>query len=312
MAAARTCGIALTLLPVLYCRSGFGATTVGPGQSRFANTLDAFLGLLERCDTAAREQPLLTIGVAPHSLRAVDAAALSGLLSAAGAGRPVHMHVAEQQREVDECLAHSGARPVEWLLENHPLDSRWCLVHATHTLPGERSRAAAAEATVGLCPTTEADLGDGIFEAEHWANAGGCFGIGSDSNLRISVREELRLLEFTQRLRSGRRNVMADGGRSCGRFLYETAAFGGGRALGQPVGRMEAGRRADLVELDAETPGLAGLSGDALLDSYIFAGDERMISSVWVAGKPLILAGRHEHEARIEADFARVMRKLRS
>jgi len=312
MAAAQASGIALTLLPVLYCRSGFGADSVNDRQRRFATGVDGYLALLAACDAVASGNPLFRIGLAPHSLRAVDEASLAAVLQAAGPGRSVHIHVAEQKREVEEAVAALGARALEWLLEHCPVDARWCLVHATHAEPRELRRAAKTGAVAGLCPTTEADLGDGIFDAEYWLAAGGRFGIGSDSNLRLSAGEELRLLEFTQRLRSGRRNVLADAGHSCGRHLYERAAAGGARALGQPVGHIEAGCRADLVELEPDDPRLAGLRGDRVLDSYVFAGDERLVRSVWVAGRRVLEKGDHAAAARLESGFAQVMRVMRT
>lgn len=311
MAGAAAAGMALTHLPVLYTRSGFGAYDVLPEQRRFAHSVDAYLGLVEACQAMARETPLCRVGVAPHSLRAVSSGQLADLLRATP-GLTVHIHVAEQPLEVADCEAHLGARPLDWLVDHCDVDARWCLVHATHTTPDEARRAAQTGAVAGLCPTTEADLGDGLFDAAAWCGHGGRFGIGSDSNLRLSVREELRWLEFAQRLSTGQRNVLASADRSCGRTLYESAAAGGAQALGQPVGCLEPGRRADLVELDVDHPLLRGLSGDDWIDSYLFGGSREMIRSVWVAGECRVEAGRHRQRDRLLPPGDRAVEALRT
>jgi formimidoylglutamate deiminase len=309
--AADTCGMALTLLPVLYCRSGFAAQGVADQQRRFFNSPDRFLQLLEACKRLVENHPLHRLGIAPHSLRAVSAEQLREVLRAPELEcLPVHIHIAEQLAEVEECRSLLGARPVEWLLHNFEVDSRWCLVHATHLEAGELGKAAASGAIAGLCPSTEADLGDGFFAAESWLAAGGRFGIGSDSNLRVSVAEELRLLEFGCRLRQRRRNVLADEGKSCGRSLYERAVAGGAQALAQETGKIATGYRADLVELDANHPLLEGRSNDAMVDTWLFAGGSSMVRSVWVAGKQQVVEGRHVRKADFEAPFRRAMSEL--
>lgn len=309
--AAALSGIGLTLLPVLYCSAGFGRDRVSEEQSRFANTPDAYLRLLEICNDAIAKQPLATLGMAPHSLRAVPAELMLEVLrSWPDRDCPVHIHIAEQPAEVKDCQDHLGARPVEFLLREFEVDRRWCLVHATHMTPEEARLAAASYATAGLCPTTEADLGDGVFRTADWLQAGGSFAVGSDSNVRISVPEELRLLEYNERLASGQRNVLTSAGMSCGRFLYQHAAKAGGVALGQAVGRLEAGFRADLVELDGNHELLAGRNPDAMLDSWIFAGDGSMLNSVWVAGRRVVSRGRHAGESNGRATFAQVMKEL--
>jgi len=309
-AAAADAGIGLTLLPVLYRHSGFGAETVEERQARFALGRDEYLQLVRHCRSRAADDPLLQVGVAPHSLRAVDAGDFAALREEFEAG-PVHIHVAEQPREVEDCLHHLGARPLEWLLDHLPVDEGWCLVHATHTTPEEAARAAATGAVAGLCPSTEADLGDGVFDAEAWVAASGAWGIGSDSNLRLSPGEELRLLEFGLRLRSGRRNVLASAGESCGRLLYASAAEGGGLALGQPVGRIAPGFRADLVELEDRHPWLQGLAGDPLLDTLVFAGGPELIRSVFVAGELRVRDGEHLDAGSLLPRFGSAMRALR-
>jgi len=304
-------GMALTLLPVLYCRSGFASDTVSTHQLRFYNSPEQFMQLLSACRELIRSRPLHRLGIAPHSLRAVSQDQLRSVLDASEArGLPVHMHIAEQPAEVEECLSVLGARPVDWLLDHFAVDPAWCLVHATHMLHSELDRAAASGATAGLCPTTEADLADGYFEADRWLDQGGAFGIGSDSNLRVSVAEELRVLEFGCRLRTHRRNVLARNDRSCGRTLYQGAALGGAQALGQPIGRIEAGCRADLVELDAHHPLLDGRCHDSVIDTWLFAGGSAMVRSVWVAGVQCVSEGRHKGRERIESSGRQAMRAL--
>lgn len=309
--AADATGMALTLLPVLYCRSGFSSGSVTQRQRRFFNSPESYLALVLACKQLIANRPLHRVGVAPHSLRAASGEQIQQVLGATEtAGLPIHIHIAEQPAEVEECQALLGARPVEWLLQNFPVDSRWCLVHATHLDANEMNHAAGSGAVAGLCPTTEADLGDGFFAAESWIAAGGQFGIGSDSNLRVSVAEELRLLEFGCRLRTTRRNVLADEGMSCGRSLYQRAARGGAMALGQAVGRIEAGYRADLVELDSNHPLLAGRCGDEMVDTWLFAGGASMVRSVWVGGSLCVAEGKHLNRDALEGPFRRTMKDL--
>jgi len=309
--AAAVSGIGLTLLPVLYCSAGFGQDRVSDEQRRFASTPDAYLRLLETCKNAIGNRSLIALGIAPHSLRAVPAAVLHEVLrSWPDPSCPVHIHIAEQPAEIEACQEHLGARPVEFLLGQFAVDRRWCLVHATHMTPDEAQSAASSGATAGLCPTTEADLGDGVFRTADWLQSGGSFAVGSDSNVRISVAEELRLLEYNERLVSGRRNVLTSGGMTCGRFLYQHAARSGGAALGQAIGRLESGYRADLVELDDSHELLAGRHPDAALDSWIFAGDNAMLNSVWVGGRRVVIRGRHAAEPNCRATFAQVMKEM--
>ena len=309
--AATTSGIALTLLPVLYCHSGFSRERVSVRQLRFFNTPDGFLELYTACSELLHGQPLHRLGLALHSLRAVSGEQLDHVLQRVGnSAASIHIHIAEQPGEVEECLQFLGARPLAWLLEHQDIDQRWCLVHATHLDDEEIRQAAATGAIAGLCPTTEADLGDGVFEMGQWLAAGGSFGIGSDSNLRLSVDEELRWLENEARLLSGRRNVLARDGLSCGRFLYEQAARGGGCALGQPVGKIQMDYRADLVELDEQHPLLEGKEGDTVLDTFVFAGDRSMIRSVYVAGKLVIEQGRHAQQDDLANGFRKTMKEL--
>lgn len=309
--AASGVGLSLTLLPVLYCRSGFDADAPSAHQRRFVNTPERYLALFEQCVHRAQRQPLHAVGLAIHSLRAASGSQIAEVLDGeAGRAAAIHIHIAEQPGEVEQCLAAHGARPVEWLLDKHPVDARWCLVHATHMQPDEYNRAAASGATAGICPTTEADLGDGFFEAEYWFGKGGSLAVGSDSNLRISPCEELRLLEFGLRLRTGRRNVLTGSASRVGSNLYQQAASGGGAALGQPVGQLEPGFRADLVELDTEHPMLCGVGQDDLLDRYVFGGGKGMISSVFVAGQQTVHDGKHPARDTAAAGFRAVMEEL--
>lgn len=311
LAAAELSGMALTLLPVLYCRSGFGSADVTARQLRFRNSVDQYLALWARCNELMRGQSLHRTGIAPHSLRAVAPLQLQQLLQACQqSDQPIHIHIADQTGEVTDCLAACGAPPVQWLLDQHPVDTRWCLVHATHMNSAETSAALRSGAVIGLCPSTEADLGDGFFAIENWFQAGGRFGIGSDSNLRLSPTGELRMLEFQARLQSGRRNVLVENGLSCGRSLYQRAVQGGAQALGQKTGRLEAGFRADLVELNDRHLLLAGRSGDDLLDSWMLAGDQSMVRSVHVAGRPWVQNGRHLAREKLEPAFRQVMQEL--
>ncbi len=295
IAAAHATGIGLTLLPVLYAASGFDGAPPNAGQRRFACDLDGF--------AAIRAGLPDSTGIAPHSLRAVPAKVLARALE--GVTGPVHIHIAEQRREVEECLAAWGARPVAWLLDHAAIDARWCLVHATHVDPAEVAGMAASGVTVGLCPTTEADLGDGVFPAAAFQQAGGRFGVGSDSQVSASPFEELRLLEWGQRLISGRRTVLAGGpDRSTGRTLVEAAATGGAIACGVQTGAIEVGMRADVTVL-------ARGAGDAAIDSAVFAPRGNPVQHVLSCGECVVRDGQHRLGAVAAAQFERVMQRLR-
>jgi len=274
-AAAATAGIDLTLLPVFYAHSGFGAAPPAPEQRRFINDLDSYHRILARCETLA------PIGVAPHSLRAVTPVQLAALIDLAR-GRPIHIHIAEQTAEVTDCLAWSGMKPAEWLLRYAPVGPNWCLIHATQTDAGELAAIAAAGAAIGLCPITEANLGDGIFPAPDYH---GAYGIGTDSNVQISVAEELRMLEYSQRLRARARNVMASPDtRATAAALYQNAAAGGSQALAT-AGGLKVGTPANIVSITGETP-------DAALAQRVFCG-RALVDTVWVRGIPRVSNGRH-------------------
>ncbi|MDT8856129.1 formimidoylglutamate deiminase [Paracoccaceae bacterium Fryx2] len=311
-AAASASGIGLTLLPVLYQQGGCDGRALGPGQRRFGNDPDGFARLWQAAARALASLPDdAVLGVAPHSLRAVTQ---EGLLSAASMApaAPIHIHAAEQLAEVAEVQGAYGARPVEWLLANHAVDARWCLIHATQMEPAETLALAASGAVAGLCPITEANLGDGIFDGVRYLGAGGRFGIGSDSNLRVALAEELRLLEYGQRLRDRGRSLLATEAHTTGRVLFEGAVRGGAQAAGRDAGAIRVGATADLLALDGTAVDLEGRAGDALLDAWIFAGDDRMVAEVWSAGRHLVQGGRHVAQDGITARYRACMAGLRA
>ncbi|MCR8722840.1 formimidoylglutamate deiminase [Frigidibacter sp. ROC022] len=310
-AAAETSGIGLTLLPVLYQHGGCDRRPLAPGQLRFGNDIDRFAALVEQADAALAALPAdAVLGVAPHSLRAVAPESFAGLGGLAPAG-PIHMHLAEQRAEVAEVEAAWGARPVDWTLEHVGPDPRWCLIHCTQMTPDETLRLAAIGAVAGLCPITEANLGDGIFDGVRWMGAGGRIAIGSDSNLRIGLTEELRSLDHSQRLRDGSRAALATARVSTGRRLFEAACTGGAQAAGRASGRIAAGLWADLVALDTDNADLEGLQGDTLLDAWIFAGSDRMVRDTWSAGRHLVQARRHHDHDAITGAYRQALRRLR-
>ncbi len=304
VAAAHTAGIGLTLLPVLYCHSQFGGAPPSEAQRRFIMAPDAYATL---CQSLAGETRL---GVAPHSLRAVTPEELAAAIAIAG-DKPIHIHIAEQEKEVADCLAWSGARPVAWLLDHAPVDHRWCLVHATHMDDGERRRLASSAAVAGLCQTTEANLGDGIFPLRAFLAEGGRFGIGSDSNVCTSPVEELRWLEYIRRLEARARNVTETRpGASVATSLYTRALAGGAQALGRGASAIAPGGLADLVVLDTGHPALVGRSGDAILDAWLFSGNSTPVRDVMVAGQWLVRDGVHRAQQAVATTFARTMRRL--
>ena len=304
-AASAETGIALTLLPVFYAHSGFGGTAPIEGQRRFINSLESFEALMAGCRTVTSRLPGAELGLAPHSLRAVTPEELAKLVPMAGGG-PIHIHVAEQVKEVEDCIAWSGARPVQWLLDNAPVDASWCLIHATHMTEDETRRMARSGAIAGLCPITEANLGDGVFAAPLFLEEGGRYGIGSDSNILISVPEELRQLEYSQRLALRARNVIASTGGSTARMLFDGALSGGGAALKAPAG-LAVGNYADIVSLDAGA--VPYFSGDQLLDHWTFAGSVT-VDGVWVLGRKQVEGGRHVRRETISARFRQAMTEL--
>ena len=302
--------IGLTLLPSFYAYGGFGGAPPVAGQRRFINDPDRFLDLVQRARATVATLPEGRVGIAPHSLRAVTPATLRAICRATPDG-PIHIHAAEQLREVEECVAALGRRPVEWLLENAALDSRWCVIHATHTTPGEIAALAASQAMVALCPLTEASLGDGLFDGAAYLAAGGRFGIGTDSNIQIDAAAELRQLEYGQRLARRARNVMTlVEGEATGRRLYATALAAGAQALQRPIGALAVGSRADIVLLDDDHPDLTARDGDHWLDAWIFVAGRNAVKTVLVGGATVVEAGRHTLRMAIAARFKAVVAKL--
>ncbi len=310
VAAAAESGVGLTLLPVFYAHSGFGGADPAPGQARFIHDIDGFARLLDASRQAVAGLDGAVVGLAPHSLRAVTPGELDALNGLAGHG-PIHIHVAEQAQEVQDCQSWSGQRPVEWLMAHAAVDPRWCLVHATHVTLEEIADMARAGAVVGLCPITEANLGDGLFLAPEFRQQGGRFGIGSDSNVLIDVAEELRTLEYGQRLARRNRNVMAaEPGDSTGAGLYRAALAGGAQALGVGAPRLAVGEPADIVTLDPRHPALAARRGDALLDSWVFAGRQGVVDGVWRAGVKLVSGGRHRSRDTVADRFRKALARV--
>jgi formimidoylglutamate deiminase len=309
-AAAAETGIGLTFLPSLYMSGGFNGAPPTSGQRRFLNDLDRFLALVARTREIAVGLPHARVGIAPHSLRAVPPDALRRVLEAFPEG-PVHIHAAEQMREVEDCVAATGARPVEWLLRHAGIDARWCLIHATHMTPSETEQLARRGCVAGLCPLTEASLGDGIFNGVEYLAMGGRFGVGTDSNIQIDAAAELRQLEYGQRLAHRGRNMMATlEGQSTGRRLFATALAGGAQALDRPIGAIAPGHRADVVVLDAEDTDLATARDDGRLDAWIFVRGRAVVKNVFVAGRPVVDDGRHRRRGPITNRYRAVLKRL--
>ena len=309
-AAAARSGIGLTLLPVFYAHSDFGGQPPNAGQRPFLHDVDGYLALLDRVRTLAADHGQHW-GSAIHSLRAATPDEITRILPELPPGTPIHIHIAEQMREVEASLAWSGRRPVEWLLDEMPVNANWCLIHATHLTGIETRRIAESGAVAGLCPMTEANLGDGIFPGRDYQALGGAFGIGTDSHISISVAEELRMLEYSQRLRDQARNVLAGGeGRSTGRTLFDGALAGGARAAGLGATGIQVGAPASWMVLDGANPFLATASGDRLIDRWVFTLGDAAIRDVYVAGQKLIDQGRHALDDEIAPRFAGVLRKI--
>jgi formiminoglutamate deiminase len=311
MSAASLTGIGLTHLPVLYCFGGAGEKPLATSQLRFGKSLDQFAKLASGIASAmARDLSAdCRMGVAPHSLRAVSP---DILVNAAKifSGLPFHIHIAEQVREVEEVVSWLKARPVEWLLNSLPLDDRWCLIHATHMTEVETQTAAKSGAVAGLCPITEANLGDGIFNGAEYFAAGGSFGVGTDSNVSISANGELRMLEYSQRLKLRVRNAMAVVEGSTGEQLYKAALKGGARALGRKSGEIVIGQWADLVALDGQSDHLCGLQPKQVVDGFVFASDHAAVTDLWSAGRHCVRHGRHVEREAVSARFRAVMARL--
>jgi formiminoglutamate deiminase len=280
LAAAEQAGIAITMLPTLYCFGGFGEQPPRPGQRRFINDAPSFLRIVESLARAIRQRPLCRLGISPHSLRAVSRPVLNEVIEGIDRKAPIHIHVAEQVKEVDDCVAWAIKRPVEFLLERFDVSSRWCAIHATHMSPEETQSLARSGAVAGLCPTTEANLGDGTFNADSFTKDGGAIAIGP--------------------------------GRSTGRTLFDAALVGGAQALDQPVGAIAPGRRADIVVLDGNHPALLGRGGDDVLDSWVFSGGNACVKDVFVAGEEIVKDRHHIRQTEIEARFRATVERLRA
>jgi formimidoylglutamate deiminase len=314
ISAAQESRIAITLLPALFQTSGFGGAAPTEGQRRFVNTVEGVLAIIEETRRRHAGKPEVRVGLAHHSLRAVPPeplAAATAALRGLDPTAPIHIHVAEQIREVEQCLAWSGARPVAWLLDHAPVDPAWCLVHATHMDGAETRRLAATGAVAGLCPTTEGNLGDGFFPLPPYLDARGRWGIGSDSHVSLSPIEELRWLEYGQRLRERRRALAAAGrAESTGLSLWQAAVTGGAQALGRRAGTLAAGHRADLLVLDPDAPSLYRRERDALIDSFIFASEIAVVRDVMVGGRWVVRERHHPAEDRIVANFRRTLDRI--
>lgn len=312
--AAQRTGIGMTLLPVLYQSSGFGGTAPGEGQRRFIRSTDSMLRLLQDLSPVSKSQGA-RLGLAPHSLRAVPSESLRDAvagLDALDASAPIHIHVAEQVKEVDDCMAWSGQRPVAWLLDHVKVDARWCLVHATHMDATEVAHAARSGAVAGLCPSTEANLGDGLFAFTPWLDNGGRWGIGSDSHACVNAAEELMLLEYGQRLSGRQRNVgVTPAQPHVATALTLSAVDGGAQAAARPINGLQVGQQADFVILDRNHLALQGLSALDMLSAHVFASHRTSaIDSVWIAGQARVQGGRHTLHDESAAAFAAARSRL--
>lgn len=307
--ASHNTGIGLTLLPVFYAHGDFGGAESHENQQRFINTVDGFARLLEGARSALKTTPGAVLGIAPHSLRAVAPSELRSIIKLRVNG-PIHIHIAEQIKEVDDCLGWSGERPVAWLLDHMGVDENWCLIHATHMNGAETDALAKSGAVVGLCPSTEANLGDGVFNGARYHQTGGRWAVGSDSHIRIDAAEELRGYEYSQRLIKHARNVICAEAASTGRTLFDAAVSGGAQALGRKTGALASGFAADILALDEDHRVLVGKYGDQWLDGWIFSGGKDCIEGVWVRGRKVIEGREHVSRQMIEANFRRCMTDL--
>lgn len=308
--AATTAGIGLTLLPALYQTSNFGSAPPTERQRQFTMETRQYLDLLGALRQSSQRSSQLEVGMALHSLRAVPPESLKMVLDSQRDGQVIHIHIAEQEREVLACQEQLGKRPIEWLLEHAPVDKRWCLIHATHATVAELHGVAERGAVIGLCPTTEANLGDGIFPMETYLAAGGAFAIGSDSHISLSPIEELRWLEYQARLSRRQRNVLTEGGESGGAMLWRRACEAGARVTGRNVGELAVGKRADIVVLDSNAPLFAARNDMAIIDTFVFSGTSEAVRDVMVGGRWLVQDRRHFAETAVAAGYKRAVQKL--
>lgn len=311
LTAAEQAGIAITILPTFYAYGGLGGKAPTEGQRRFINNTDRFLRIYKELQPVTAGHALRRLGVSPHSLRAIAPRPLQEIIDSIESNSPIHIHVAEQIKEVDACVAFIGHRPVAMLLKHFDVSDRWTVIHATHMTLDETTRLAESSAIVGLCPTTEANLGDGIFPAVDYLKAGGFISIGSDSHISVSPADDIRQLEYSQRLRDRTRNALASGpGQSTGRTLFDAILKGGAKSVVQPVGAIAPGHRADIVVLDDEHPSLIGRAGDALLDTWIFSSGNACVKDVFVAGEHLVQDRHHIREEEVERVFRAAVKRL--
>ncbi len=311
IAASEQAGIAITMLPTLYAFGGFGGRAPVEGQRRFITGADGFLDIYSRLKVACDGHPLRRVGISPHSLRATTPELLQEVMRGIDSLSPVHIHVAEQTKEVEDCVAYCGKRPVEMLLDSFDLGPRWTAIHATHMTEAETTRLARSGAIAGLCPTTEANLGDGIFPAVDYMKAKGAMAIGSDSHISVSPAEEIRMLEYSQRLRDRTRNALAGGpGQSTGRTLFEAVCTGGAQSMAQPVGAIAPGLRADIAVLDGDHPALIGRADDAALDTWIFSGGNALVKDIIVGGRHVVKDRHHFDEELIARQFRAAIGRL--
>jgi formimidoylglutamate deiminase len=312
--AALEVGLAITHLPVLYTYAGFNYLVPTEAQARFIHQTDEYCRLLEKLHSSYQQHQTVSLGIAPHSLRAVSDQQLEIIIPFIrnlDANAPIHIHIAEQLKEVEDCVAHYGKRPVEWLLENQPMDKNWCLIHATHLTETEISLLANSGAVAGICPTTEANLGDGIYPTAEYMQQGGKLAIGSDSHIAVNVADELRTLEYGQRLTKHQRAVLVSKDcTSVGQYLYQHAAINGADAVNQNVGEIGIGKRADLVVLDTNHPTLYAKDATSLLDAAIFACHKLPVKDVMMAGRWSLKNGTSSQAETITEDYLAVMKKL--
>lgn len=315
LAAAREVGLGITNLPVHYQFGGFGGQPIADQQRRFANDPENFLKIVEALKQESGDDANVVTGIAAHSLRAVTRESFSEVLTALqpAGSLPTHIHISEQTKEVDDCVAWSGARPVEYLHQNFAVDKNWCLIHATHMTEAETAAVAKSGAVAGLCPTTEGNLGDGFFNATQYLEEGGALGIGSDSHISISPTEEMRWFEYGQRLLHRSRNQLSGGyNRSTGRNLFDICTAGGAQACGHNSGAIEVGKRADFIVLDTAHPLLCERVGDEIIDSWVFSGNQNTVRDVYVGGELIVENGQHKHEAEINQRFVSTLNALRN
>lgn len=311
MRAAQAVGLGFTALPVLYRFGGFGSADPLPGQKRFINDADGFINIVQTLQRNCADDSNNSVGIAPHSLRAISQPLLSEVIASLDGLAAIHIHIAEQTKEVDDCLEWSGTRPVQWLFKHFEVDPRWCLIHATHMSDSETQTMAKSGCIAGLCPTTEGNLGDGFFNAVDYFEAGGRWAIGSDSHISIDPVEELRWLEYGQRLVTRQRNVLVNTGiSSTARSLLDSSLAGGAQAMGRKIGSLQVGYRADLVVLDDQHPRLYGRREDNLLDSWVFSGNECLVRDVYVGGRKVIDKGHHANEVEVAENYRRCIDQL--